>query len=303
MGSGEQGAGNGLELAMFDFDAQLELWRKSAADAIGQGSGELLDELEAHLRDEFDHQMELGRPAQEAWETAARKLGSPARIAAERDGRPRAAWIPAWVAAGSFAIFLVFLIAVVTRGFQAGRMRPLLAAHVMLVTAGYAAVLTTGFLSICSILARATTGWTERQDVALRYVGLRLAIVAWASTLPGVVLGAWWAHDNLGRWWDWDAKEIGGLCVLAWAGVLIQCYGMKQSTAQTRMLGGLIGNMIVALAWFGPYLVGSGLRSYGMPGSRMGLGGFLLSQMLLVYVLLSPAGVFHFGRAGAGKTA
>jgi ABC-type transport system involved in cytochrome c biogenesis permease subunit len=29
----------------------------------------------------------------------------------------------------------------------------------------------------------------------------------------GVVLGGWWAADNLGRFWGWDPKEIGGLSV------------------------------------------------------------------------------------------
>ena len=60
-----------------------------------------------------------------------------------------------------------------------------------------------------------------------------------AALLLAVALGAWWSHRYLGRWWGWDPKEIGGICVLAWAGVQWQ---------RKELVWVVYGIMIVA-AW------------------------------------------------------
>lgn len=294
---------------MFDLERHIQSWRKEAADTLGRGKAErgaraeLLDELEAHLRDAFEHEVGRGQPAEEAWAEAVRQLGSARQIAGELAKTRRRIWVPAWVATAALAIVIGMVCWWAARGFGRGNARPLLAIHVILITVGYAAVFATGFLGICAVITRAMMGWTDRPDEALRRAGFRLSIVAGVATLAGVALGAWWARDNMGRWWAWDPKEIGGLCVLAWAGVLLQCFGLRQSTPQTRMFGALIGNIVAALAWFGPHLLGVGLQAYGYEQSapRMMLGGFLMAQIFLVYLVLLPAGALRFGRSGDGQ--
>jgi hypothetical protein len=59
-----------------------------------------------------------------------------------------------------------------------------------------------------------------------------------------------WAHFAWGKAWRWDNKEIGGLSVLAF----LLFFTIRQHTAtrspQQSMLLPLLGNVIVASAWF-----------------------------------------------------
>jgi hypothetical protein len=286
---------------MFDLDQHVRSWRQSASGTLGDGS-ELLDELEAHLRDEFDRLTASGQPAERAWDAAVLKLGSPQNLASEFAKLQRRFWLPAWMAAGSLALFVALLAWFVIARMAQGRFRPLLAAHVTFVAAGYAAVFATGALGICAVLLRAASGWDERQDAALRFAGTGLSLFALVTTLLGVALGAWWAHDNLGRWWAWDIREIGGLCVLAWAGVLLQSFRSPHSTPQSRTCIAVMGNMVVALAWFGPVFAGTAGAAHattnGYPPSSVGMfmGGFLIAQMLVVYLALLPVGILRLSR-------
>jgi hypothetical protein len=279
---------------MFDLDQHVRSWRHLASGTLGD-SKELLDELEAHLREEFDRLTASGQAAEDAWEAATRKLGSPQKLAGEFSKLRNRYWVPAWIATGLLTIACLGGFAFVrfsTRGFS-----PLLAVHVVLVTAGYGAVFAVGLLGVCAVLIRAVSGWGDRQNAALSTTGARLALIAVVTTFLGVVLGAWWSHDNLGRWWGWDPKEIGGACVLAWACVLLQCFRSRNSTPLMPMSMAVMGNMVVALAWFGPVFLG-GLHSYAYVNSIAGmiLGGFLIAQIALVYLMLLPAGVVRLRR-------
>jgi hypothetical protein len=287
---------------MFDLNQHVRSWRQTAAGTLGDHK-ELLDELEAHLRDEFDRLTSSGQSAGDAWDAATRNLGNPQKLAGEFAKLHSRYWIPAWVATGLLTLFIARLGWFAFARFAARGFSPLLAVHVVLVSAGYAAVFAVGFLGLCAVLIRAVAGWSDRQDAALRATGARLALFAVITTLPGVVLGAWWSHDNLGRWWGWDPREIGGACVLAWACVLLQCFRSRRSTPLAPVCMAVMGNMVVALAWFGPVLLG-GLHSYGYAPPLIGmlLGGFLIAQILLVYLMLLPAGVLRPNRfRAAGK--
>lgn len=285
---------------MFNLDQHIQSWRESAARSLGDGE-ERLDELEAHLRDEFDRLTGAGEPAERAWDEALRKLGSPQTLAGEfakvaAGSRPR--WLPAWLAAGGLALGVLAVAWVVVNRLFVGTFRPLLAAHVVSVTAGYGSLFAIGFLGICAAVRRAVAGWDDRRDAAFRSVGLGLSLFAFIATAAGVALGAWWSRGGLGRWWGWDPREIGGLCALAWAGLLFQSFRWRHSTPQSRMLIAVTGNMVVALAWFGPVLLEATRaagHAYGSPSPTRGmlLGGFLVAQIGVAYLLLLPAGLVH----------
>jgi hypothetical protein len=59
---------------MFDLNRAIAKWRRHLA-AAGIESSQVLDELESHLRDEVDAQMDAGAGAREAFEAATRRLG------------------------------------------------------------------------------------------------------------------------------------------------------------------------------------------------------------------------------------
>jgi ABC-type transport system involved in cytochrome c biogenesis permease subunit len=116
-------------------------------------------------------------------------------------------------------------------------------------------------------------------------------------TTIGVGLGGVWAQQRLDRFWGWDAKETGGAMVLLWNATMLVLLGARRLSEHGRLLLGLAGNAVVALAWFGPLLVGSGLHSYGFAPVALPLGAFLLLHGALACLGLVPAGYLRDRRA------
>jgi hypothetical protein len=67
---------------MFDREKQISEWRRELMRA-GVRSPEVLDELEAHLREELERQMHAGRDEQIAFETAIRIIGGAKQLQSE----------------------------------------------------------------------------------------------------------------------------------------------------------------------------------------------------------------------------
>jgi hypothetical protein len=61
---------------MFDLDKAIAEWRRQMADG-GIKASPVLNELESHLRDEFERQMTSGVPPQNAFEIAVQRIGQP----------------------------------------------------------------------------------------------------------------------------------------------------------------------------------------------------------------------------------
>ncbi len=59
---------------MFELESSIAEWRRQML-AAGVSNPELLNELESHLRDGIEDQMNKGTPAPQAFEEAARRLG------------------------------------------------------------------------------------------------------------------------------------------------------------------------------------------------------------------------------------
>jgi hypothetical protein len=110
-------------------------------------------------------------------------------------------------------------------------------------------------------------------------------------TAAGVGLGAWWAHDNLGRAWGWDPLEVGGMSVLIWYGLMMLCLLRRQSDGRAEMLLGVAGNAVVSLSWFGAGMLAA-RRTYGFTLSWAVclLIGFVLLQVVMACLALAPVG-------------
>jgi len=274
---------------MFDLEQQIRQWRQTLPDAL-RGRAEVIEELEGHLREEVHRLVQAGQPPERAWEAALERLGTPQQLAGEFGKLPArpAAWLPArlvLLALAGVGGGLAWLL--VPRLLQ-GQTEPLLAAHVFAVTVGYTAMFALGTLAVWSLLARAVRGWNDQRAASLRYYALRLTLIGLGFTTVGVVLGGYWAMDHLGRFWGWDARELGGLAVLVWYGVLLGCLRWRLSARLAAMLLGVAGNIVVSLSWFGPPLIG-GLHSYGYGRYGLFLLAFVASQLLFLLLALVPA--------------
>jgi hypothetical protein len=277
---------------MFDVDRQIHEWRQDQAESLGERP-EVLDELEGHLRDEVQRQLHAGQAPEAAWTAALARLGDPRHLAAEFAKVPPAParWLPARVVLVAEGVAAVGAALLVLTAFWQGRMGPLVAAHVFTITVGYVATFAVGTLAVWSILTRAVRGWDTRRATALRSAGWRLSVAGMALTAVGVALGAWWARDNLGRWWGWDLREVGGMSVLVWYGAMLAALWRSTGGGRLAMFLGTIGNIVVSLSWFGPALA-EGTHSYGTvpwPGLML-LAGFTVSQTVILALMLVPTG-------------
>jgi hypothetical protein len=272
---------------VFDIDTRIQEWRRTVSAHFGD-RGDVVDELEAHLRDDLDRRVRSGVSPEQAWADACAQLGEARQLAGEFAKVGGRRWLPAWIAA--VAVFVAGLGAVgwVSIGLRNGRLGPLLASHVVTVTAGYVTVFAVGGLSVWSLLARARAGWWDgRRALAFRRAVLTLSAVGLSFTAVGVALGAVWARDHLGRYWGWDLREIGGLAVLTSSGVSLcaALSGRFRGTARQAdavMLAGIAGNIIVSLSWFGPSLFEAGRR-----GAAPAYGPYLVAFVAVQAVLFA----------------
>ena len=276
---------------MFDLQETLESWRKSLPSDLLQNP-DRIEELEQHLRDAFDQRIAAGQAPDIAWQSALSSLGSPAHISSEFTKLDQRPWLPNSLAGFAIALIAAGMILFIGAKF---RTRPLLAAHVLIITIAYCSIFAVGFLAAVATVVRATTGWDDRRR-SFRIPAARLAALGFFAAIPGILLGAIWARDHLGGWWAWDSREIGGLCVLAWSAILLKSFTTRSTPPQLLMLLGIIGNIVVAISWFGPLLAST--HGYGFRPSLIGalLTAFIILQMALVYLALQPQGSLRVSR-------
>jgi len=274
---------------MSEFDERVRLWRESFREALGDRP-EVIDELESHLREDFDELLRLGHSPEQAWEAARARLGAPGQLAGEFAKLP-ASWLPARLAYGLLLAGGVLLAGFLALGLARGGYGPLLAVHTFTVAVGYAAAFAVGGLAVCAIVARASGGRDVGREAAVRHATRRLASVSLALTAVGVALGAVWAREHMGRYWGWDLKEVGGFSVLCWGLLLALCtYALERWWLAVLLLA-LAWNVVVGLSWFGPALVAKQQAQGTTPWAyALILGAFLVAQLLVGVLALFPPG-------------
>ena len=281
---------------MADFEDRIASWRRELSSAM-EDRPDVVDELEDHLRQEVDSLTRAGNTPGEAWDAAVARLGDPHRLAREFSKSARTGWLPTRVAmavlAGCALAVGVFLVVAVS----GGRFGALLAAHVFAICTGYGATLALGFSAAAAIVAHATGTFGPRQADAFRHAGTRILAAALAFTFVGVVLGAIWLRAYRGHYWQWDSREVGGLCVLVWNGAALACI-RRQPVA--GMVAGVVGNAVVTAAWFAPALMEPS-RPQAPVWYAPILAVFVMSQLMLALAAsLLPAGWVR-GRGASGQ--
>jgi hypothetical protein len=275
---------------MFDLNRAIAGWRQDML-ASGVRQVEALDELEGHLRDVFEQNVQASVERQEAFKLAVEQLGRSTDLAAEFQKLQPSGWLPTRIAAAFILIALGGTIALLWGHVQSGRMELLLACHVFSITIGYFSALVFGGLAICYVCQRGARGFAIARMGLLTRAALWFTGFSAVLTGLGIVLGALWAKEHFGRYWGWDIREIGGLAVLSWLLILLAIQWSKVGVHATMILG-IGGNNVVALAWLGVNLLGHGAKSYGAALSYA-LFSFIALNLVVFIIGLMPAGLLR----------
>ncbi|HEX4264394.1 MAG TPA: cytochrome c biogenesis protein CcsA [Verrucomicrobiae bacterium] len=273
---------------MHDLDKLILEWRKTAA--MPNVSAETLDELETHLRETTAQFVRSGMPVSNAFQRAVTELGEMPRISSEFRKLDQPIWLPVKLAIGATAptalAALVIAIAVLgRRGSSAASL--LLATHVFVIILGYTITLLVGGLGICFVSQRSFDDFLTSRLQSISRVSFVLGGVALLCTTIGVILGMAWSKITWGRYWSWDAKETGGLCVIVWLFFYLLAHRFFKSSARGILTVSMLGNIVVSLAWFGPQL--NGLQQYR-----------IFSQSMLLMAAVANLVFFAIGYCPAG---
>ncbi|MBN8520807.1 MAG: cytochrome c biogenesis protein CcsA [Alphaproteobacteria bacterium] len=180
--------------------------------------------------------------------------------------------------AGGFAEgdTLKMLVAVLNTNFW-------LTVHVLCITIGYGFCVITGIMAHIYLYQSGRAGEsaddTKNLDVHIK----TLALMSLLFTTVGTILGGIWADQSWGRFWGWDPKENGALLIVLWLAWILHGRISRHLSRNASMAGLGFLTVIVALAWFGVNLLGTGLHSYGfIEGVAASLIAFCAVETLLI---------------------
>ena len=231
----------------------IAAWRREIMAAMPHQE-DAVRELEAHLRDHIGSLLRLGVAPDEAFEQSVRRLGEVHGIAQEFR-RIRSRWTPAaWVVSvvlGLLGLLVVTVLVLMGSHYVAGTMSLLLAAHVVVVTTGYLAVLAVGVMGFWALLRSWRETIPEAERTVLRRAIFRLTVANCIVVPAGVGLGMVWAAQNLGSMWSWQRPEIGALLVISATGLLLLVQLRRKFDDRARWLLAAMGGAVVIFGWFG----------------------------------------------------
>jgi hypothetical protein len=270
-------------------EKSIAQWRQALADKIGNEPN-LLDELESHLRDELDRQAKAGQPPELAFQSTITKIGAPDTLAQEF-AKVAAPWWPIRAVAAGVLLTIVFsmiLLGVRLRSSADGW----LIVHVMSITAGYLLTYGIGVLAICYASRRLMRELALGQQTSLVRALVLMDCLGCGFTAVGALTGCVWAHDHLGRFWDfWDVRESGVLIVLGWQAVLLGSATRAHRSLRWLMCWGVLGNLAVTYAWFAAAVLSSA-RHYESMGNLI---IFLVAPLTAILLAIGASALLPSG--------
>ena len=274
---------------MFNLEQSIAEWRRQMLVA-GVKTPVPLEELESHLRDDIRALVSAGEPEAQAFQLAVARLGSPRSVRTEFNKIKGAPIRPVTIGSGLWIAAMIVMAAFLLRGLFAGRLNLLLYAHILTVTAGYSAAFLLGSFGICYVCYRTFHKLLPVRQQSLGQAVYMFSHLAMGLVIVGVMLGMIWTKQHWGRYWGWDPREIGGLCVAVWLIALTAMQRFGQKSDRAAMLLCIGGNVIVSLAWFGAAIIanGPGRQGYGM-GHYWPLAVFLGLQFFFLLMGMAPS--------------
>jgi len=163
---------------------------------------------------------------------------------------------------------------------------PAMVLHPPTLFIGYAAFAIPFAWSFVSLKHNSTDGFELFKQIR------RWTLLAWLFLTVGIVLGAWWAYEELGwgGYWAWDPVENSSLMPWLTATALLHCcrtYKQKTSIATWMTVLSLV---TFSLCIFGTFLTRYGLVSSVHAFPEPGLG--ILFLVLLVHIWVIAAILF-----------
>lgn len=235
---------------MFRLEEKILEWRRQMR-AAGIATPQPLDELETHLREDFRALVAAGKPEEESFQLASSRLGHPGPLRTEFGKLKNPVWWPVTAGSWLFAVALVLLAIKLSQKVFDGKLGLLLFAHIVSVTAGYGAAFLTGGFGIIYVCSRMSAASPPPRRLSLDRAVLRFSQVSAGTVILGFVLGMVWLRQRTGKFLMGDAKEIGALCVILWFVALAVMQRRRWINERATMLMGIVGNIVVSLAWFG----------------------------------------------------
>lgn len=263
---------------MNDIEAQIAAWRARMAAAL-PGQEETVRELEAHLRDHIEVQGRKGISADAALAEGVKKLGEP-RAMAREFGRAKLGWfgaMPVLVIEALVGLPVVVILILVTSQVGHGVRSPLMAVHVVAITAGYLMMFGAGLVGLWTLFS----GWfhpsTDRELQLQRRELFRLAVAGSVLVPVGMVLGAIWSGTNPpGRVWSWQPVEVGALSVLISTWLLLAVQLRVVASDRIRAVLALLGASVVGIGWFGAQAVTAALPIAWLCGAAIFAQGAII---------------------------
>ena len=138
--------------------------------------------------------------------------------------------------------------------------------HVPIVILSYS-LFTLAFLG--SVGYFVTAGWssddlTEGSAAATFHsIAARSIQLGFPLLTIGIVLGAMWAHESWGIYWNWDPKESMSLATLLGYGVYLHLNFMHGSHPRLLNCISVAAYLLLLMTYIGVNVMGVGLHSYG----------------------------------------
>lgn len=241
---------------MFDLEKSIADWRNQMfAAGIAPAP---VEELETHLREDINHLLAAGQSGAEAFGIAAARVGKPRNVVAEFDKTKASLSRPMMIGSLIWTLMAMLLLAFLVSQYANRKLSLLLVTHIFTVTAGYCTALLAGALGIYHVLGRrdqitGTTGLTRAISLPTQLSAIFVVV----ALLTGMV----WSSQNLGHFWTNDPREVGGLCAAVWLATLSLLQSLGRLHVQRAAQLSIVGNMLVALAWFGAGMLHHGYGS------------------------------------------
>ena len=239
---------------MSDLEEKIAAWRKQMV-AGGVKTPAVLDELECHLREDIRARLAAGDSEAQGFEAAVARIGRPNVVQSEFNKIRTPMGLPVKIGASVWTGMAILIAVLCVRQLFRGRLTPVLAAHLLSLTMGYAAIYLIGGFALYYICSQWFGKLSPRLQESLDRSVRRFASISLGLVLAGLVLGMIWSKQNRGFYWGNSSREIGALCVSLWLVILWAIERLGKMNVHTRMLACVSGNIIVSLAWFGAQII------------------------------------------------
>lgn len=135
--------------------------------------------------------------------------------------------------------------------------------HVLMVVGSYAFFLIASALSHSQLL----NIWKGQKAQLTSLVVGSMAVGTLLLTC-GTLLGAVWAAQSWGRFWDWDPKESWAFISCCLYLLIFHAWAFKKISAESLHLLSIAGFWVISFTWYGVnFLIATGLHSYGFGAS------------------------------------